>query len=507
MKFRNGHSRSRVAASDSAKHAQTVDVSAREMSPSAHTEHDGNQSVVKTRVGKTPGMNRHSLDRKLPLQRCAIVAVFAFAHCLGVSAHAQTSVVEAPTTPMSTEDALNAYVDQVVSLTGRRFLDANGHTPWQVLHGLLALRENYELKSNGQKINALEWISTDAKFRGVPWVEKTADGGRIHPFNGEPYEFEGHVNQSLAIISMCNLPLNHEFKTVSGQIVTMQDMVNHAKLNTSSLEEITWTLWFLTRYVDQDEEWINNAGEPWSMERLVRMQVTDSPYDSPCGGCHGMFALAYARNAYLKQHGQLRGAWLEADQKLQRYIATARRMQNSDGSFSSNFFKSTGYTTDTADRLNHSGHMLEWLVVALPKRELQEQWVQVGVRALCDDVMRSTKVPVDGKKVGGLYHAVHALVLYREQTTTSQALPELADAKPEDEVEGQISISAPSRPAPAPGEPAVLAELPEIGTIVKDPRPLPTTNNVPMPIRVSEGNDYNSREQRRSTRRPFRIFR
>ena len=431
-----------------------------------------------------------------------VAAICGLLLALGMSSAVQAEEADedSTTTQESAQvDPLLEYVNRAINLTSRRFLDAQGHTPWQVLHGLLALREDYVIMNRGQKVNALEWISTEARFRGTPWIEKTKDGARVHPYNGEPYEFEGHVNQSLAVIAMCNLPLDHEFTTASGEVVTMQDMVNHAKMNVNSLEEITWTLWFLTRYLDQDEEWINNKNEPWSMERLVRMQVKDSPYDSPCGGTHGMFALAFARNAYMKKHGQLRGAWLEADQKLQRYITTVRRMQNQDGSFSTNWFKSTGYSTDVPERLNHSGHTIEWLMVALPKSELSQPWFRSGVRTLSDDILRSARISVDGKKVGGLYHALHALVLYREMMspkTPGSQIPNLAAS--------EKTTTQPTTPARIAQD---LGPLPELGRIEKDPTTPATTNDVAMPVRVSEGNDYSSRAQRRAARRQMRALR
>lgn len=331
-------------------------------------------------------------------------------------------------------DPLDTLVEQAITTTSQRFLNAEVHTPWQIVHGLLALRLDYQLKYRNQRVNAIDWISDGATFRGAPWFEVTEHGGRAHPFNGTPYEFEGHVNQTLAVLSMCQLPLTHEFRTPDGQVITMQQMVDHAKMNVSSHVEITWTLWFLTQYVDQDEEWMNKDDEPWSMERLVRMQVKDSPYDSPCGGTHGMFALAYARNAYYLKHGELRGAWLEADQKLQRYLVASQRMQNRDGSFATNWFKSTGHSTEFNERLKYSGHMLEWIVVALPKSRLKEQWIRAAVQSLCYDLIRNSRAPAD---CGPLYHALHSLVLYREQMSpksTPSTEPLVTKSMDEDEV-------------------------------------------------------------------------
>ncbi len=410
-----------------------------------------------------------------------------------VSAPAFAQDLKAPAVPAATAqqlDPLNEIVDRAITTTSNRFLDADVHTPWQIIHGLLSLRENYVIKQGGKPVNAIDWISNGAKFRGTPWFQVTKHGGRAHPYNGTPYEFEGHTNQFLAVIAMCNLPLDHEFVAAGGQKITMQQMVDHAKMSVSSHEEITWTLWFLTQYVDQDEQWFNEKNEPWSMERLVRMQVKASPYDAPCGGTHGMFALAYARNSYLKKHGQLRGAWLEADQKLQRYLFATQRMQNRDGSFATNWFKSVGYSNDFNERIKYSGHMLEWIVVSLPKSRLKEQWIRTAVQTLSYDLIRNAHEPAD---CGPLYHALHALVLYREQAnpnTHPLSQPSVARTqKPSGDVTNPEKPSGEATPnKPVIKKPVQMATQPEELKVQEANAPQRRTSSVeqkPVPVEVT----------------------
>ncbi|WP_437230754.1 hypothetical protein SH661x_002128 [Planctomicrobium sp. SH661] len=333
--------------------------------------------------------------------------------------------IKAPGAPVSA-DPLIPLVDQAIAITRQRNLDFQVHTPWQILHGLLALRNNYTLKNGDEFVNAIDFITAGAKFKGEGWFERTPAGAKAHPYNGTPYDFEGHVNQTLAIIAMCDLPLTHQFTLNDGTKATMAEMVRHAQWSVTTKEETTWTLWFLTHYLDQDTQWTNFEGEQWSMERLVRIQTASSPYNAPCGGCHSLFALAYARNAYLQKHGKLQGAWLEADQKLQQYINASQAMMNRDGSFATQFFKARGFSNDFNERIKSSGHMIEWLMVALPRKRLDEQWVRSGVQTLANDLIRNAAQPAD---CGPLYHSLHALVLFRqrmEPTSTPTAQPEIA---------------------------------------------------------------------------------
>ncbi len=180
-------------------------------------------------------------------------------------------------------DALLKLVNRAIDVTSMRYLDVNTHTPWQIMHGVLALREDLVLRSGNQYVRALDWISRGPTYRNQPWFEATAHGGRAHPFN-VPFHFEGHVNQFLALLSLSNLPYDHQFQVAGGKTVTMADMIENAKLTVSAREEITWTLWFLTHYIDQDSEWDNAAGEPWSMEQLVRIQTQASVKAHPAEG-------------------------------------------------------------------------------------------------------------------------------------------------------------------------------------------------------------------------------
>lgn len=334
---------------------------------------------------------------------------------LAAPRHQQQAAAASPAT-----DGVVTAVNEAIRINELRYLTVEEHTPWQIMHGLLAYRDDYRLKSRNGKVSAIEFISNGAQYRGDYWFEKTAFGGRGHPFNGTPYAFEGHVNQFLAIMTMCNLPLDHQFVVKDGQVVTMQDMVNHAQLFASTSGETTWTLWFLSRYLEPDATWTNKFGEAWSMERLVRIQTQASVLNAPCGGCHQLFALALARNAYIQKYGRLNGAWLEADQKLQQHIASAQHLQNREGAFSTQFFKGAEFSDEFEKRIKSSGHMLEWLMAALPERRLKEYWVRKAIHTLATDLTGNKDKAAEP---GALYHAVHALVLYRERVAPPPELP------------------------------------------------------------------------------------
>ena len=370
-------------------------------------------------------------------------------------------------TQHKSEDPLIRQVQEAVDISTRRYLDADVHTPWQIVHGILAYRLEYQIKKDGKLINALEYISSGPTFEGIQWFEKTRYGGRGHTFI-KPYAFEGHPNQFQAILTMSELPLTHTFKArdatvvpsdkapvpqVADTTVTIADMIQSAKMEANTREEMTWTLWFLGFYLPPNEQWINKEGEPWSMERLVKMQVDASPYNAACGGTHQLFALARARNAYLQTGRPLQGVWLEADQKVKHFVEVARHYQTKDGSFSTDHFKGPKPETDFAKRLPSFGHTLEFLMVALPQNRLKEEWVQRAVYRLSRDIIDHRAQPAE---CGALYHSIDALVIYLQRVNPPPAKPLANDGadkqKPVEQTGGAEPMPTEPPQLLAPGE-------------------------------------------------------
>ncbi len=328
------------------------------------------------------------------------------------------------------EDPLDNLCTQAVEVIGKRYLVINnqanlppgrmtGHSPWQIFHGIVALRQNLQVRVGSKLVPAIEWVSTSApNYKGSYLFEKTAYGARTHKYT-EPYHFEGHPNQFLGILTLSNLPLTHEFALGNGQTVTMADIVNNAKMEVTDKEEITWTLWFLAKYLDPAEEWTNAKGEEWSIEKLVRIQNSAVVERAACGGTHGMFALAYARKHYLeKTEKPLRGVWLEADQKIKKYVALSKSIQNSDGSFPTKYYKGYGTPSDFSERLASTGHIMEWLMMALSDDEIKEPWVRNGINYLAWNMVQYRHLPAS---CGPLYHALDAVVMYQERVAAIKA--------------------------------------------------------------------------------------
>ena len=327
--------------------------------------------------------------------------------------------------PVVVRTPFQQKVDQAIEFTSRRVLSTEAHSPWQIAHGMLALRHNYVLKQGGEKITALDWIASGPSYRGMPWFLKTNHGGKGQPFV-KPYWFEGHPNQFVALFTFCDLPRDFEFQADKGTI-TLQDIIDNAKMEVNDYEEVTWTLWFLCHYLEPEEEWQNQYSQNWSIERLIREQMRTKVTESACGGMHGLFAISKARNKYMETGKPLRGVWLEADMHLKRYISATRSMQNRDGSFSADYYKGREWADKLDKRVSTTGHTLEFLMMSLPDSELKSSWVRSGVNRISDDLINSRRLPLEP---GGMYHALDALILYRQRTDPNFDLKSLQIPQP-----------------------------------------------------------------------------
>jgi hypothetical protein len=390
------------------------------------------------------------------------------------------------------KDPFGEQIERAIQVTSQRRLTAGVHTPWQVVHGILAQRWDLSmLKKDNPKeeVNAIEWITSGVYFDGQPLWEATPHGGRGHPFT-RPYAFEGHPTQFMGYMTMANIPLEYEVRTPQ-KTITIGDIVKDAKMQVHTGVEITWTLWTLAHYEEPDAQWFNAAGEPWSIERLVKMQIDEPVTSGACGGCHGLFALAYARNMYLStgEPGKpkpLRGVWFEADQKIKRYIFEARALQNQDGSFSTNHFSGPGYSDDFAARITTSGHQLEWLMIALPQSKLKEEWIRRAIANVAKDLIDNRHVASD---CGPLFHGMHALVVYRQRTVPGYLVPqfnshiklsERGKNVPSAHVAARTAHKAP--PAPAAGPVTVPVDKSTAKTVDKPVRPVTPARDVKTPV-------------------------
>ncbi len=366
--------------------------------------------------------------------------IYSFAMLLGLAclvagcSKPQPQVVE---TPLPTEDALRERLEGAIAFTrDNRHLDTNDQAAWQIVHGALAYGRNFEVYHDGQLVPAMDYLLAGGRLRG--WDLRKGDHGVKAVMDAGSKTGQGHPDQWLGYLSQCGLSLD-EPVTVGGEKFQVRDILTQAQWDIYDGMEATWTLMAFAKYLPLDAEWQASDGSEWSVDRIVRMETDQPLAESACGGTHRMYALAEALNRYLAGGGKLEddpnGTWRQADNKIKDAIRRAREYQQPDGSFSTNYFSRAARSSEIDARISTTGHLLEFLTVALDDDQLREPWVTRSVIHLVDCLEKTQKFDLE---CGALYHAAHGLKIYRdrrfgpmdstsptasEQPVTAQATP------------------------------------------------------------------------------------
>ena len=325
-------------------------------------------------------------------------------------ATAKPSGAAAPATPRFTK--LRTRIAQTLATYQKRPLNTAQHTPWEVMHGFIAFGIPTKLRvggPGGDPVNAIGWVNTGGRCGGQ--VMLAAAGDRLTALRG--IGVQGHSAQYLAVLAQSRVAMNSPI-TIQSKTFTVADLVAEEKLACKSGTELTFALISLAHYLPTDSQWTARDGKPWSLEKLVAEEIEQPIRGAPCGGTHRLFGLAYGCQRRLRATGQLDGVYLRADKFVRDYQQfTLTKLQNRDGSFSTEWFKYLADRDDDMDRkIQTTGHILEWLVASLDQDDLFQPRVTAAVEFLNAALARE---PSREWKIGPLGHALHALTIYQER--------------------------------------------------------------------------------------------
>ena len=326
-------------------------------------------------------------------------------------------VSPASATAVVDQESLCRRIDAVLThaCDGRR-LDASVHGAWQVVHGILAFGRDFPLQHDGTESAALDYLLRGGRLTG--WTLRPDNPGVIAVVEEGSMTGQGHPNQWLGYLTQCGLngiPRDTPLM-LGGRKFTVNDLFTQAQADIRPGQEATWTLMALSAYLPADAAWTAGDGSQWTVERVVQMEADADLFDSACGGAHRLYGLAVALKHHQATTGQgsddLRGGWAAAADVIDDMIDRARRFQQADGSFSIHSFERPGTSADAFAKLSATGHIFEVLSLALDDERLAEPWVTRAADRLVTLLEQTADVEVE---CGGLYHAAHGLLLYRER--------------------------------------------------------------------------------------------
>lgn len=346
------------------------------------------------------------------LPRCASL-LFALSLLAGCNKAAAPSAAKAKARPLALETgkALRDRLDSAVAFArDQRHLDVKTQAAWQVVHGILCYGPNLLVYDDDKLVPAVDYLMGGGKLKG--WNLRKGDHGVEAVLEAGSKTGQGHEDQWLGYLSQSGIPLDQQL-VVDGEKFHVRDLLTQAQWDIYEGMEATWTLMALTTYLKPfDTEWKARDGSKWNVERVVNMEASQSLDQAPCGGSHRMYALAIALDRHKREGGQITGGWQKAKQKIDDAKAKAREYQQSDGTFSVNFFGRSASSSDIEKRIHATGHTLEFLIVSSDNSQLEQPWVRQGVASLLGMLDRTRDFSLE---CGALYHAAHALKLYRER--------------------------------------------------------------------------------------------
>ena len=281
--------------------------------------------------------------------------------------------------------------------------------PWSIMHGLIAFGQDTLILTGDKRIDAVDYLC--ANGRGNDRRILHVKNGKLQARKGDGYQ--GHHGQLLSMFAQSNVPIDHPIE-VDGQSFTVADLVELEKKSCRSRTELTFQLIGLAHYLDSDDRWKNSQGQNWNIPRMISEEIVQPINGAACGGTHRLMGLSYAVEKRKESGKPLTGQWQRADNFIEQYQKYAMKLQNRDGSFSTDWFVGLSDSGKNADKIRTTGHILEWLAFSMTPEQLQDPQIDDAVDFLAEvmvDVPKN-KIGVGPRDVGPKGHALRALRLY-----------------------------------------------------------------------------------------------
>ncbi|MCG8449575.1 MAG: hypothetical protein MI725_08355, partial [Pirellulales bacterium] len=233
---------------------------------------------------------------------------------------------------------LRTKIRRVLAHHYQRPLNTRDRSPWEIMHGLLA----YEVHSkvlrdgpDGEPVTAVGWLcfNQPCKRRTLMYIN---DEGELRVRVGPA--LQGHRGQFLAMLAQAGVSKSYPMR-VEGHDLTVADLIEMEKRTCFPRSELTFKLIGLMHYLPSDAQWVNEQGMEWDIPKLVAEELRQPLRDAACGGTHRLSGLTLAYKKRRERGEPIDGNYLRAQRYVAKYKNYAYRLQNGDGSFSTEWFR------------------------------------------------------------------------------------------------------------------------------------------------------------------------
>jgi len=317
-----------------------------------------------------------------------------------------------PLPPLSRQmKNLRAKVRRVLKAYYNRPLNSRENDPWECIHGMLAYGVHSQIRQGsprGKTITLVGWLCFNRPCKGYTLLYTTPEN-ELRAKQG--VGLQGHMGQFLAMLAQSQVSPEYPIR-VRDQEFTISDLIEAEKKTCYTKTELTFKLIALMHYLESDATWVNDQGQSWDIPRLIREELAQPIRGAACGGTHRLSGLSLAARTRVRRGEPLDGEYLRAARFVEKYQQYAFKLQNRDGSLSTEWFRGRGDESDVDRRVKTTGHILEWLIYSLNDRDVESTRTFRAVNYLAS--LLSSNFNHEWE-VGPLGHALHALRLYDER--------------------------------------------------------------------------------------------
>jgi hypothetical protein len=276
------------------------------------------------------------------------------------------------------------------------------------MHAMLAFEVHSKILRGGpqgEPVSAVGWLcfNQPCKNRTLMYIN---DEGELRVRVGPA--LQGHRGQLLALLAQSKVRTDYPMR-VEGHDLTVADLIEMEKTTCYPRSELTFKLIGLMHYLPSDARWMNDQGMEWDLPRLVAEELRQPIRGAACGGTHRLSGLTLAYKKRQQRGEPVDGVYLQAQQFVARHQLYAYRLQNRDGSFSTDWFNGPGNEENLDRKLKTTGHILEWLLYAATEKELKYRGTTQAATYLTNIMYNNRNKDWEA---GPLGHAIHALMLY-----------------------------------------------------------------------------------------------
>jgi hypothetical protein len=280
-------------------------------------------------------------------------------------------------------------------------------SPWGAMHAMIAYGVDTELIAGTKRVNAIGYLCYNGVCNGQQLFYLS--GGKLQTRIGPGVQ--GHPGQFLAMLAQSRVKTDYPIR-IEDKDFTVADLIQHEKETCRPRTELTFKLISFMHYLKSDETWKSNDGETWDIPRLIKEELAQPIIGAACGGTHRMTGFSYTIRKREQRGEAFTGQWARAKKFVDDYHEYTFKLQNPDGSFSTDWFAGRNDFGPISKRLETTGHITEWLAFSLRKEQLVEPRMIKSVSYLTDLLLEN---PNEKWGIGPLGHGLHALALYDER--------------------------------------------------------------------------------------------